>query len=91
MQFQAIDVADVAGVADGVALDRSEKRNGHNAVADVADVAQLAGNGQSVCAQCGAYDDGKLLQFGHVYLHKECRRFWHADATSKNTPTGETA
>jgi hypothetical protein len=88
MQFQAIDVADVAGVADGVALDRSEKRNGHNAVADVA---QLAGNGQSVCAQCGAYDDGKLLQFGHVYLHKECRRFWHADATSKNTPTGETA
>lgn len=83
MQFPADgigdDVADVADVADAVALDRSEKLNGHNAVtdvADVADVAQLAGNGRRACAQCGADDDGKLLQFGSVYLHKECRRFW---------------
>jgi hypothetical protein len=74
-----------------VALDRCEKLNGHNAVADVADVAQFAGNGRRVCAQCGADDDGKLQQFGGVYLHKECRRFWRSTATGKNTPTGETA
>ena len=94
-QLQAVgvrkDVADVADVSDTVALDRCEKLNGHNSVADVADVAQLAGDGQRLCAQCGADDDGKLQQFGGVYLHKECRRFWRSTAMGKNTPTEETA
>ena len=80
MHFQAVIADDVADVEDGVALERAEKLNGRNAVADVADVAQSAGNGQRLCAQCGAHDDGKLQQFGSVYLHKECRRFWEGEA-----------
>jgi hypothetical protein len=28
------------------------------------------------CAQCNADDDGQLIKFGDVYLHKECKPFW---------------
>jgi hypothetical protein len=47
-------------------------------VAAVADVAQFPRSVSLLrsCAQCKADDDGKLLQFGDVYLHKECKQFW---------------
>jgi hypothetical protein len=81
-QFLAVivdNVADVADLAEAVALQGPEKGNGRNDVADVADVAQFARSSQRRCAQCGASDDGKLLKFGGVFLHKECRRFWNGD------------
>ena len=46
-------------------------------VADVADVAQFRGSvsASRSCAQCNG-DDGTLLQFDDVYLHKECKPFF---------------
>jgi hypothetical protein len=51
------------------------------AVAAVADVAQFRASVSATrsCAQCKAADDGKLLQFENVYLHKECRPFWFGE------------
>jgi hypothetical protein len=49
-------------------------------VADVADVAQFRGSvsASRSCAQCNA-DDGTLLQFDDVYLHKQCKSFWFGE------------
>ena len=48
--------------------------NGHD------DGLQAGSNGAhpEPCAQCNA-DDGQQLQFGNVWLHKECKRVWDRD------------
>jgi Protein of unknown function (DUF3631) len=50
-------------------------------VAIVADVAEFPRSVSTPrhCAQCKAMDDGKLVQLGNVYLHKECKPFWFGE------------
>jgi hypothetical protein len=77
-----------ANVADTVAATGQKNSNKNNRVVDVALVAPVAANGGGAddlpdsprrCAQCNAPGDPSgpvIAHDDHVWLHRECRRFW---------------
>jgi hypothetical protein len=77
---QPENVADDAQhVADVLRMPLPKNASKTGPVADVAGVADLAGDRGEVCAQCRAV--GGTFPHKGVWLHPECIRFWSAPTT----------